>query len=91
MDYKAIFEDMEKWIQEANQAAARFRMESPEFWVWVADSASKVCQKYNEHRLVIKQMMMLVEWLEEVYEERKSGSATAKAEPKVMKQSTMEI
>jgi hypothetical protein len=73
MDYKALFGDVEKWIQEANLTAARLGMENPEFWQWVADSASALCQKYQEHRLVIKQMMMLVEWLEEVLENQRQG------------------
>jgi hypothetical protein len=72
MDYKAFFSDVEMWIQQANQAAGRLGMENPEFWAWVADSSSSVCKKYQDHRLVIKQMMMLSEWLEEVYESRRA-------------------
>lgn len=73
MDYKAFFSDIEKWIQEANLTAGRMGMEKPEFWVWVADSTSEICKKYQDHRLVIKQMMMLVEWLEEVLENQRQG------------------
>jgi len=75
MDYKAFFADVLAWIQEANQAAARYGMESPEFWAWVADSASGLSRKYDDNRLVMKQMMMLVEWLEEVFETRKGAKA----------------
>lgn len=73
MDYKAFFADVEVWIGQANQAAMRHGMENPDFWRWVADSAGALCRKYQEHRLAIKQMMMLVEWLEEVYESRKTA------------------
>ncbi|MBY9082365.1 hypothetical protein KIH86_13950 [Paenibacillus sp. HN-1] len=72
MDYGAFFADVQAWIGQANQAAARFGMESPAFWQWAADSTGAMCRKYNDHRLAIKQMMMLVEWLEEVYEGRKN-------------------
>jgi hypothetical protein len=70
MDYTALFRDVANWTQEANQAFARWGMESPEFWGWVADSSSRLCLKYDEHRLVIKMMMTMVEWLEEVHESR---------------------
>lgn len=72
MDYRAFFNDVLDWIGQANQAAARLGMQSQEFWVWVADSSSAICRKYQDNRLVIKQMMMLAEWLEEVYENGKS-------------------
>ncbi|WP_411553319.1 hypothetical protein [Paenibacillus lautus] len=68
MDYKAFFWDMFQWTQQVNDAATRYGMHSPEFWKWVADSAGEICRKYEENRLAIKQMIMLVEWLEEVYE-----------------------
>lgn len=72
MDYGAFFVDVQAWIGQANQAAAQYGMQSEQFWVWVADSSSAICEKYQENRLAIKQMMMLVEWLEEVYERQNS-------------------
>lgn len=68
MDYKAFFNDVVGWINQANQAATRYGMQKPDFWVWVADSSGELCRKYQDNRLAIKQMMMMVEWLEEVYE-----------------------
>lgn len=73
MDYKAFFTDVEAWIGQVNQAAMRYGMGNSEFWLWVADSCGKLCEKYQENRLVIKQMMMLVEWLEDVNESRKAS------------------
>jgi hypothetical protein len=70
MDYRAFFADVLEWIGQANHAAARHGMDKPEFWQWVADSSSAICRKYQDHRLVIKLMMALIEWLEEVYEQR---------------------
>lgn len=72
MDYKAFYSDVEIWIQQANQAAMKYGMDNSDFWAWVAESASKICSRYGNNRLVIKQMMMLSEWLEEVYESRKT-------------------
>lgn len=73
MDYKAFFTDVLAWIGEANVAATRHGMESAEFWAWVADSAGHICRKYQDHRLAIKQMIMMTEWLEEVYNQRRSS------------------
>jgi hypothetical protein len=71
LDYKAFFADVLEWIGQANQAASRHGMSSPDFWQWVADSAGELCKKYQDNRLAIKQMVMMVEWLEEVYDSRK--------------------
>lgn len=74
MDYEAFFRDVVAWIGQANQAALKYGMENERFWVWVADSSGALCKKYQENRLAIKQMIMLVEWLEEVYERQKNGA-----------------
>lgn len=71
MDYTAFYKDVVNWIQEANQAAQRHGLGSEAFWMWVADSSAALCVKYQDNPLVIKQMIMLVEWLEEVYEKQK--------------------
>ena len=71
MDYNVFYRDVAAWIGQANQAAMTNGMENPVFWAWVADSCGAITRKYGESRIVIKQMMMLVEWLEEVYEGRK--------------------
>lgn len=68
MDYRAFYNDVVDWINQVNEAAMKYGMDSTDFWQWVADSSGELCQKYQENRLVIKQMMMLVEWIEEVYE-----------------------
>ncbi|SEU32480.1 hypothetical protein [Paenibacillus sp. NFR01] len=65
MDYGAFFADVQAWIRQANEAAARHGMQSAAFWEWVAGSTAAICWKYNDHRLAVKQMEMLVEWLEE--------------------------
>lgn len=73
MDYDALFRDVVEWIGQANQAAMKYGMDKSEFWQWVAESSSGLCKKYHENRLVIKLMMTMVEWLEEVYEGRNQG------------------
>lgn len=71
LNYGAFFADVQVWIGQANQAAMKHGMDNELFWKWVADSSAAICAKHQEHRLAIKQMIMLVEWLEEVYETQK--------------------
>lgn len=73
MNYKAFYEDVVDWINQANQAAARYGMHTEQFWAWVADSSAAISKKYQDNQLVIKQMLMLVNWLEEVYENNVQG------------------
>lgn len=70
MDYKAFFADVLEWIGQANQVALRYGMDKPEFWQWVADSCGAIVRKYNDNRLAIKQMTMMVEWLEETSQKK---------------------
>lgn len=71
MDYKAFFADVEEWIVQANQTTLRLGLGSDAFWEWVAESTAAICRKYNDNRLAIKQMMMMVEWLEEIDNKKK--------------------
>ncbi|MED1786172.1 hypothetical protein P4V47_01365 [Brevibacillus laterosporus] len=66
MDYKAFYDDVVGWINQANQAAAKYGMHDEQFWAWVVESSSAISKKYQDNRLVIKQMLMLVGWLEDV-------------------------
>lgn len=68
MDYKAFYDEVVGWISQVNQIAMQYGMHSESFWQWVADSSGEMCRKYQNNELVKKQMMMLVDWLEEVFE-----------------------
>ncbi|MDK8193757.1 hypothetical protein QP794_27105 [Paenibacillus sp. UMB7766-LJ446] len=73
MDYQGFFWDMFLWTQSVNDAARQFGMQNPDFWKWVADSAGAICAKYDDNRLAVKQMVMMIEWLEEVYEKQRQA------------------
>jgi len=68
MDYKVFYTEIVEWIQQANQMATKHGMANPDFWSWVTQSSCDICRQYENNQLVLKQMMMLTEWLEEVYE-----------------------
>lgn len=73
MDYQAFFNEVVNWINQTNQLAAKHGMESSDFWTWVTRSTGELADKYNNNPLVIKQMVMLHEWLDEIYFNSKKG------------------
>lgn len=75
MDYEAFFKDVLAWINQANKLAAQYGMESSDFWSWVTRSTGQIGDKYNNNPLVIKQMVMLHEWLDEIYFNSKKQGA----------------
>jgi hypothetical protein len=66
MDYKAFFAEVVDWINKANQMASKHGIDSEAFWNWVVNSTGEICDKYQNNKLVIKQMSMLYEWLDGV-------------------------
>lgn len=69
MDYQKFFAEVVDWINQVNQVAMQHGMDSDDFWKWVVKSTGVICDKYQNDKLVIKQMTMLYVWLEEVYAE----------------------
>ncbi|HJA91316.1 MAG TPA: hypothetical protein H9948_11065 [Candidatus Jeotgalibaca merdavium] len=67
MDYQAFYADVANWIMTVNQQAATLGMQSEAFWAWVTESAGQIGNKYGNTDLVVKQLLMLIDWLEEVY------------------------
>ena len=67
MDYQAFYAEIANWITQVNQQAATLGMQSDAFWAWVMESSGELGNKYGNTDLVIKQMLMLIDWLEEVY------------------------
>jgi len=72
MDYKAFYAEVADWILQVNQVAVQHGMDSIDFWNWVSSSMGQIANKYNNNKLVQKQMVMLFSWLEDVYAETKS-------------------
>lgn len=70
MDYKTFFLEVAAWIEQCNQKAVELGMQSKEFWDWVITSSGRLCKKYGNNKLVINQMVMLNEWLLDVFDGR---------------------
>ena len=73
MDYKQFFADVEKWIYECNNQAAKLGFMTDEFWNWVVKSLEVFTKKYNNEKLAMKQASMLLEWLDELWKDMKNA------------------
>lgn len=67
MDYQSFYAEIANWITQVNQQATTLGMQSEAFWAWVTESAGQIGNKYGNTDLVVKQLLMLIDWLEEVY------------------------
>ncbi|UOQ47773.1 hypothetical protein MUN88_17220 [Gracilibacillus caseinilyticus] len=67
MNYQQFYADVAEWINQSNQMAVKHGLQSNEFWIWAVNSAGQLSEKYNNEPLVIKQVMMLINWLEDIY------------------------
>jgi len=65
LNYNEFFHDVSVWINVCNQKSLELGgVKSTHFWVWVADSLGRLCEKYDNHALVQAQVKMLWDWLQ---------------------------
>lgn len=67
MDYHKFYAEVAAWIVQVNQKAVAHGMGSSDFWDWITSSANDFNKRYN-NPLVYKQMIMLCDWLHDIYE-----------------------
>lgn len=65
--FEQVFSDIARWINEANARAGSMGMQSNEYWQWVMASSGDLCNKYQNHELVMMVMLDLVKWLEDYH------------------------
>lgn len=70
MNYRAFYAEVADWINQSNQMAVKYGLDSQEFWKWVTSSTGEICDRYKNNPLVQKQMTMLFQWLEDIYQGR---------------------
>lgn len=74
MDYQKFFSEVADWVNQCNQMAVKYGMESHDFWSWVMRTTGDIGNKYNNNDLVVRQMVLLVHWLEDIYAKGRSES-----------------
>jgi len=68
MDTHVFYDEIKSWIDKCNQKAVELGMHSHEFWSWVTMSIADISERYDNNELVKKQMVMLYEWLHDIYQ-----------------------
>lgn len=71
MDVDKFYSEVANWIKECNQMAIQHGMHSNYFWSWVMRSTGELSNKYGNNELVKMQIIMLVDWLNDIYERSK--------------------
>lgn len=67
MDYHKFYAEIADWILCVNHMAAKYTMDSHEFWNWVSKSIGDMANKYENNKLVTSQLTMLFIWLDDIY------------------------
>lgn len=67
--YDQFYSEIARWINTCNLKAVELDFHSEEYWDWVSLSIANISERYNNHILVKRQMVMLYEWLYDMYQE----------------------
>lgn len=75
MDYESFFQDVTAWMTESNHQLEKHTLFAREYWDWVMRSTRELCDKYENHPLVMRQVRMLYEYQEELYLKFSKGAS----------------
>lgn len=64
--------EIPEFMARSNQMAQMAGFGSERYWFWVVGAISRICKKYNDNELVVRQFGLLFEWLEEQAERVKT-------------------
>ncbi|TGA95626.1 hypothetical protein E4665_17795 [Sporolactobacillus shoreae] len=74
MDYKQFFSEVADWVLEVNSKASSLGMDSDGFWKWIMQSSAAISERYENNKLVVNQMVMLVDWVQDIYRASKEAA-----------------
>ncbi|TGA95536.1 hypothetical protein E4665_17900 [Sporolactobacillus shoreae] len=74
MDYKKFFGDVADWVLEVNNKASSLGLDSDPFWKWIMQSSAEISERYENNKLVVNQMVMLVDWVQDIYRASKEAA-----------------
>lgn len=66
-DYRKFMNEVVDWIEAQEDAAQRYRFGSVEYFNWVFESSGKLCDEYENHPFVRRQMLMVFEHIDEAF------------------------
>ena len=64
-DYRKFMNEVVDWIEAQEDAAQRYGFGSVEYFNWVFESSGKLCDEYENHPFVRRQMLMVFEHIDE--------------------------
>lgn len=65
MNFSDFFDDVKQWMSSCNTQATELGFNSLAFWEWVYNTSGQLAVKYNNHVFALRQMQLIVRWLEE--------------------------
>lgn len=74
LDYHEFMNKVADWIVAQENAAQRYGFGSVEYFEWVFESSGKLCDEYENHPFVSRQMLMIFEYIDEVFKNQKRGA-----------------
>lgn len=74
LDYHEFMNKVADWIVEQENVAQKFGFGSVEYFNWVFESSGKLCDEYENHPFVSRQMLMIFEYIDEVFKNQKRGA-----------------
>ena len=72
-DYRKFMNEVVDWIEAQEEAAQRFGFGSEQYFDWVFKTSGQLCDKYENHPFVSRQMLMIFEYIDEVFKNQKGG------------------
>nr|DAJ16776.1 MAG TPA: hypothetical protein [Siphoviridae sp. cte3s7] len=66
-DYRKFMNEVVDWIEAQEDAAQRYGFGSVEYFNWVFESSGKLCDEYENHPFVRRQMLMVFEHIDEAF------------------------
>nr|WP_270790077.1 hypothetical protein [Enterococcus diestrammenae] len=69
MDWKAFFDDLQKWMAASNQVLQRCSFDSDEYWEWLVHSLGELGNKYNNHPLVNGILSAVISFQDDMYKQ----------------------
>ena len=69
MDWKAFFNDLQKWMPASNQVLQRCSFDSDDYWGWLVHSIGQLSDKYNNHPLVKGILSAVIDYQDQMYKQ----------------------
>lgn len=70
MDYRTFYAAIAEWIEHNQLKTAELGFGSLAYFQWVYQSAGELGNRFGNTPLVVKQVIFLIEWIEDAYKQQ---------------------